>query len=196
MIRPLSAKASGVLLGRPPLPIVRIKQAKPAHQTKSEPAAGRAFEASSFIVVLSDLAGPGERGVRAARTRAVPLCRFATFPPPRGGIFPKPLPALPFLVGRKGSKRPFKGTTVPLKIPCWGALWPRPQTPRPETLVVTTDILRANRCAPFAGKFLRFIGLPQNQATVRQPISPVLGAGCSESSQCNLSLFRANWAGC
>ena len=71
MIRPLSAKASGALLGRPPLPIVRIKQAKPAHQTKSEPAAGKVFEAYSFIVVLSDLAGPGERG-RSGRAPNTP----------------------------------------------------------------------------------------------------------------------------
>ena len=86
---------------------------------------------------------------QAARTRAVPLCRFATFPPPRGGIFPKPLPALPFLVGRKGSKRPFKGAPAPLKIPRWGALWPRPpKPPRPDSLVVTAIVLRAKRCAP------------------------------------------------
>ena len=45
---------------------------------------------ASLFYILSDLAGPGVRGVRAARTRAVPLCRFATFPPPRGGIVPSP----------------------------------------------------------------------------------------------------------
>ena len=52
---------------------------------------------------------PALGAAQAARTRAVPLCHFVTFPPPRGGIFPNPLPALPFLVRRKGSKRLFRG---------------------------------------------------------------------------------------
>ena len=172
---------------------------------------------ASPFYILSDLAGPGVGGGSGrAHARRPPLSLRDISPAPRGNRPQTPAGPI-FSYGRKGSKRPFKRApapdggrpplslrdisptqwgNLPLKIPRWGALWPRPQTPRPETLVVTTDVLRANRCAPFAGKFLRFIGLPQNQATVRQPISPVLSAGCSESSQCNLSLYRANWAGC
>ena len=30
-----------------------------------------------------------------------------------------------------------------MKIPCWGALWPRPQAPRPDSLVVTAGVVRA-----------------------------------------------------
>ena len=40
------------------------------------------------------------------------------------GPCPRTPRGLPFLNARKGSKRSFKGTAVPLKIPCWGALWP------------------------------------------------------------------------
>ena len=80
--------------------------------------------AVSRLLIYQTSQVPALGAAQPTCTQAVPLCRFATFPPPRGGIFPKPLPALPFLVRRKGSKRLFKGTAVPLKIPCWGALWP------------------------------------------------------------------------
>ena len=129
------------------------------------------------------------------------------------GRAPKPLPALPFLVRRKGSKRLFRGCPPkdpqgersgrPARGPSpFVATRHFPRTagessppPRPDSLVVTTNILRAKRCAPFTGKFLRFIGLSQNRTTARQAVSPVSGARCLESSQCNLSLFRPNRAG-
>ena len=54
---------------------------------------------------------------QATCTQAVPLCRFATFPPPRGGIVPRTPRGLPFLVGRKGSKRPFRGIPLTGAVP-------------------------------------------------------------------------------
>ncbi len=78
------------------------------------------------------------------------------------GRAPKPLPALPFLNARKGSKRSFKGTPAPLKIPRWGALWPCPQTPRPGSSVVTTGILRANRRAPLLENAAYYRAFPES----------------------------------
>ena len=122
-----------------------------------------------------DLAGPGVGG--------------------GSGRAPKPLPALPFLNARKGSKRSFKGTAVPLKIPCWGALWPRPQTPRPGSLVVTVSLLRAKGCVLLAGKTLLFVNLCCYRTTARQAVSLISGAIGLDVSECNLSLFRPNRAG-
>ena len=44
-------------------------------------------------------------------------------------------------------------------------------------------------------KILLFVNLCRYRATSQQPISLVSGANASESSQCNLPLFRANLAG-
>ena len=79
---------------------------------------------------------PRVRGLRS-RTRPVPFCHFVTFPPPRGGIFPKPPariffrprrsrrkgrsgrpltpPAPSFLMEEKMEKDHLRGTAVPLK---------------------------------------------------------------------------------
>ena len=114
-----------------------------------------------------------------------------------GRLRPRPqTPAGPiFSYGRKDGKRPFKGAPAPLKIPRWGALWPRPQTPRPDSLVVGSSVLRANRYALHAEKILLFIKLYSYRTTVRQAVSPTSSAIGSKSSVCNLSLFRANRAG-
>ena len=81
-------------------------------------------------MIYRTLQVPALGAVQAARTRAVPLCRFATFPPPRGGIVPKPLPAHPFLMEEKDAKDHLRGTLSPLKIPLWGSpLAVSPHTP-------------------------------------------------------------------
>ena len=108
---------------------------------------------------------PALGAAQAARTRAVPLCRFATFPPPRGGIVPN-TPGPSFSSGRKGCKRPFKRDFVPLKDSPVGEPSGRPARgpspfvatrhfprtagemsppPRPGSLVVTAGVVRARR---------------------------------------------------
>ena len=172
MIRPLSAKASGALLGRPPSPIVRIKQAKPAHQTKSEPAAGRIFEASSFIVVLSDLAGPRATGAEyetcrfkafdlsnlagpgvgggsgRAHARRPPLSLRDISPAPRGNL-PQTPAGSSFSERQKRKQKIVQGDCCPLENPLLGSALAAPHAGRP--LLSLRDIspaLRGNRPLP------------------------------------------------
>ena len=94
-------------------------------------------------MIYRTLQVPALGAAQAARTRAVPLCRFATFPPPRGGIFPKPLPAHPFLMEEKDAKDHLRGTLSPLKIPLWGSpLAVSPTPPRPGNCEVGAPVMR------------------------------------------------------
>ena len=104
-------------------------------------------------MIYRTLQVPALGAAQAARTRAVPLCHFVTFPPPRGGLFPQPLPAPSFLMEEKMEKDHLRGTLSPLKIPLWGSpLAVSPTPPRPGSLVVTTGISRAKGCAFYTEK--------------------------------------------
>ena len=120
-----------------------------------------------------DLAGPGVGG--------------------GSGRAPKPLPALPFLVRRKGSKRLFRG--CPPKDPQGERSGRVPLSPpRPGSFVVGVSLSRAKGCALVTGKTLRLIILLCHRTTARQAVALISGAGCPETSQCNLSLFRSGRA--
>ncbi len=101
---------------------------------------------------LSNLAGPGVGGGSGrAHARRPPLSLRDISPAPQGNL-PQPYACPIFSYGRKDGKRPFKGAAAPLKIPRWGALWPRPQTPRPGSLVVGVSITRERKRALNAEK--------------------------------------------
>ena len=87
------------------------------------------------------------RGRLRPRARAPsPFVASRHFPRPAGESSPNPC-----------RQRPFKGTTVPLKIPCWGALWP------PRTRAVPFC-----RCATFP---------PHCGGIVPSPTAGFLGGG-------------------
>ena len=82
-----------------------------------------------------DLLCPGKR--EFLKLTASPFFYRTCEVPALGAFRPPPnTPGPIFSYGRKDGKRPFKGAPAPLKIPRWGALWPRPQTPRPGTFKV------------------------------------------------------------
>ena len=151
-----------------------------------------------YNMIRARIFRPARAGAEFLKLSASPFYFIEPRRSQRRGLFspcPRTPKGLPFLVGRKGSKRPFKGAAAPLKIPRWGALWPRPQTPRPGNFVVGSSISRAKKCAPVAEKFLLFVKLLGHRTTVWQADSPISSVNRSETSQCNLSLFRPNWAG-
>ncbi len=117
-----------------------------------------------------DLAGPGVGG--------------------GSGRAPKPLPALPFLVRRKGSKRLFRG--FPPKDPQGERSGRVPLTPTAGILCGRSKHDKRAETRFQHRKILLFVNLYRYRTTAQQPISLVSGAGCPESSACNLSLFRTS----
>ena len=120
-----------------------------------------------------DLAGPGVGG--------------------GSGRAPKPLPALPFLVRRKGSKRLFRG--FPPKDPQGERSGRVPLTPTAGFRGLGGEHDKRAETRFQHRKILLFVNLCCYRATSQQPISLISGARCEGSSQYNLSLFRANLAG-
>ena len=169
--------------------------------------------ASLFFYRTSQV--PALGAAQAARTRAVPLCRFATFPPPRGGIVPNtPRPFL-FLLEEKEAKdylggappkdpqgersgRPARGPSpfVALRHFPRTAGESSPYTPTAGILCGSSRRIESQYARSCCRKILLFVKLFHNRATVRQAVSPVLGADSLGTSACNLTLFCANLAGC
>ena len=114
---------------------------------------------------------PALGAAQAARTRAVPLCRFATFPPPRGGIVPQTPTGPIFSYGRKDGKRPFKRDVVPLKDSPVGEPSGRvPHTPTAGILGGNSKRMESQRVRSCCLKSLRLI--------MRFPESLNCTAGC------------------
>ena len=113
----------------------------------------------------------------------------------RRGLFspcPRTPKGLPFLVRRKGSKRLFRG--CPPKDPQGERSGRVPLAPTAGILCGRSKHDKRAETRFQHRKILLFVNLYRYRTTAQQPISPVSGAGCPESSACNLSLFRPNRA--
>ena len=77
------------------------------------------FEAAGFTdMIYRTCEVPASGAIRSTCTQAVPLCRYATFPPPRGGIVPRTPEGHPFLLEEKDAKDHSGGVCgLPLKTP-------------------------------------------------------------------------------
>ena len=112
-----------------------------------------------------------------------------------GRLRPRPqTPAGPsFSSGRKGCKRPFRG--IPPKDPQGERSGRVPHfTPTAGILGGRSRHIESRKARFLCRNILRFFNLLQYRTTARQAVSPVLGVCRQGALECNLSLFRADWA--